>query len=92
MNTFKKFFEGMAQAPEGQCDKTLRPRFQALADLDVNPNADDVLRILDDCVRYGLTSDFVVSTLDQVWKMLLIRESRTVAQGLAAATWRTEQL
>lgn len=82
--------EGFMEAPEGHMDASMKPKFKALAE---NPDrkAVDLLRLLDECVRGGLCSDFSVYVLDATWQAMLKKEGKTKDQGFAEATWRNEE-
>jgi hypothetical protein len=82
MNTCKNILTLLAQAPKSQCDPSVLPRLQALADSDEEPKADQLHDILDDCVHASLCSDFMVSSLDLLWGMLLDNEGRTKEQAV----------
>lgn len=86
----KEFLKDMSIAPDDQMDKSVLPRFTALADNE-DRKAADLLHILDDCVHSSLCSDFCVGVMDIVWKAMLKNEGKTVEQGFAEATWRNEK-
>jgi hypothetical protein len=87
----KDFLEGMAIAPTDQMDPTVLPRFTALA-ANEDRKASDLLRILDDCVHASLCSDFCIGVMDMAWRAMLNNEGKTVEQGFAEATWRTQKV
>ena len=86
MNPYKDFFEGMAVAPAEQMVGTLRAQFRVLASQE-NPKAVQLLKVLDDCVRYSLCSGFCIWAIDKVWRGMLEAEGKTYEQGIAEATW-----
>lgn len=81
MNKYRTFFEGMAQAPVGQMDKSVLPKFKALAESD-DPKADDLHEILDQCVHFSLCSNFCIRAMDVVWKAMLKDEGRTFEEAM----------
>lgn len=85
----KGILEHMAIAPYEQMAPEVLPRFKAMAENE-DRKASDLLRILDDCVRASLCSEFCVMTMDITWKAMLEEEGKTVEQGIAEATWRKE--
>jgi hypothetical protein len=85
----KEFLEGMAIAPVEHMDPRMLPKFKALAD-DDDRKAADLLRLMDECVHASLCSDFSVYVMDIAWREMLNNEGKTVEQGFAEATWRTE--
>ncbi len=85
----KAFLSRMAEAPAEQVEAVVLPKFKALAEKDV-VTAADILRILDECVRFSLCSDFCVTAMNFAWEAVLINENKTVEQGFAEATWRNE--
>jgi hypothetical protein len=87
MANISGFLLGMADAPIGQMDQSVIPRFKEMAAKE-DHKAVDLLRILDDCVRYSLCSELCISVMDNAWRVLLKGEGKTVEQGLAEATWR----
>ena len=86
----KGFLEGMAEAPEGQMDPSMLPRFKELAEKADEVKSSDILKILDECVYGALCSDFCIVVLDKCWTTLLDREDKTKEQAIAEATWRNE--
>jgi hypothetical protein len=86
----KGFLEGMAIAPVEHMDPKMLPKFKALAENN-DRKAADLLRLIDECVRASLCSDFSVQVMDIAWQAMLENEGKTVEQGFAEATWRREQ-
>lgn len=74
-------------APDGQLDPSVKPLIEKW---DEEPKSIQILEVLDQIVRYGLASDFVVQTLDIVWKKTMEREGITIKECIALATWRNE--
>ncbi len=82
MNSCKNILTLLAQAPKSQCDPSVLPRLQALADSDDEPKADQLHDILDDCAHYSLCSDFMMNAMDTLWGGLLENEGRTKEQAV----------
>jgi hypothetical protein len=59
-----------AKAPDMQIDEKFKPIFLDLVYRTDERVRDEIKKILDECARYSLASDFVMGALDLVWKDL----------------------
>jgi hypothetical protein len=57
----------LSEAPESQIDPSICVRLAKLAE---NPSSTEMKAILDDCVAYGLASDFAVAAMGIVYEDL----------------------
>lgn len=69
MNKHSEVLTLLSKGSDTQIDETLKARFIALSEKE-DLNAEDVIKVLDDCVHYALCSGFVINVLDFVWRDL----------------------
>lgn len=61
----------LSEAPDGQIDKIITPRFLPLIGKPRAEVAVEMKKILDECAFTALASDFAMQSMDYVWKMAL---------------------
>lgn len=57
---------------------------------DDEPSAIQILEVVDHCVYWGASSDFVVTALNAYMHIALKNEGKTYEQLVTEATWREE--
>lgn len=75
----------LLEAPEGHIDQVA---LDSIREWDDEPKAIQVLKTLDLCVKYGLTSGFVVGTLEIILNTQMNLEGVTYEQVVEQAEWR----
>lgn len=75
----------MLEAPEGQLDPSMLPLIEKW---DSEPKAIQILEVLDKCIYYGASSDFVVSVLQIMLEYSMAAEGITLEQLVPLAVWR----
>lgn len=75
----------MLEAPEGQLDPSMLPLIEKW---DSEPKAIQILEVLDKCIYYGASSDFVVSVLQIMLEYAMAAEGITLEQLVPLAVWR----
>ena len=65
----------LAEAPDGQMDKSIASKFKAFIDSDVDPTENDIKQIIGECVYAGLASGFVMQTLETFLDIIKQRQA-----------------
>lgn len=78
----------LLNAPEGHLDPSARPLVEEWGgDF---PTAVQALKLLDNCARYALASEFTMRVLEIAFQDALVREGLTREDVVSQATWRKE--
>lgn len=83
----RQFKDLLLSAPNGCFDEQAKNEVRLWSD---PPTSLQILKVLDLCVRYSLTSDMVVTLLRGVLNRTLEKEGNTFEGILPLATWRTD--
>jgi hypothetical protein len=82
MNNLKQL---LLEAPEEQLDRSM---ITLIEQWDEPPRAIQILEVVDMCIYYGLSSDFVVASLQVMLDAAMINEQTTLEQLEQRAVWR----
>lgn len=77
----------LLSAPETQIDSTVK---SMIAEWSEEPEAEQILKVLDHSVRYSLVSGFVVKVLETMLESAMRSENKDMDTLIKAATWRRE--
>jgi hypothetical protein len=82
--TYSNMLAALATAPATQIDPIICTRLNELSKKK-DPQSDEMLDIIDDCVFSSLASPFAMNALNEVWKRMITSEGITMADALMAA-------
>jgi hypothetical protein len=82
------FKELLLNAPEGHLDPGVRPLIEEWHG--DSPTAVQALKLLDNCARYALASEFTMRVLEVALQQALTREGLTREDVVNQAIWRKE--
>lgn len=72
-------------APNNQLDSSMKPLVEKWDD---EPNAIQILEVLDQCIYAGLASGFTVTAMQMMLNRAMQRENITLDDLVPLATWR----